>query len=1005
MSSFLISKYLSAVDKIVRYGGSKNESSIKNAFASLINDYAETNQLILIPELEYKTKSGNIVYPDGTLKDAIRLSHGWWESKDVDDNLEKEIENKISKGYPTDNILFEDSKTVILIQNDLEVGRCLLTQIDDFNDLILKFINYERPEVTTFRQAIDKFKIDLPDILISLRKIIKLQETDNNNFIKSREELLELIKKSINPEITKHDVNELLIQHMLSEEIFKSIFNESQFHRENNIALVVTNILDTFFIGNLKRNSLARIEHYYLAIRRYANNIVNHHEKQKFLNAIYENFYKAYDPKQADKLGIVYTPNEVVRFIVESTDFLSYKYFNKLLADKGVNILDPCTGTGTFVSEIIEYIPSKSLIYKYKNELFCNEIEILPYYIANLNIEYTFKQKIGIYDGFKNISLVDTLDHSNFQGKQLDLMAMSVENLKRIQHQNDSKISIIIGNPPYYANQASANDDNQSRNYNEVDKRIKQTYIKESSASKTKRYDMYSRFIRWASDRLDGNGIIAFITNSNFITSKEADGFRKVIAREFDAIYLIDLGGNIRANPKLSGTKHNIFGIQTPVAISFLIRKSGLNSEKKCDINYLSIIKEEEQDARTKLDWLSQSKLKDLNFDLIEPDLKYNWLNKESTKFSSYIELANKSTKNQKGSSLDNSVFKLFQIGVSTNRDEWVTDVDLNNLKKKMKFFIKQYFSLIKKEDYKNPIIKWSRDLKAAAMKHKKEEYIDKNIIPYDYRPFSKRYIYMSKLYIDNKGPYFPYFNGDNSKQNKIICLTINKQVPFTVQVTNSLYDLAIGYRSAFGLALYNYDSEKGMNSNITDFAINNFRDFYQDKKITAEDIFSYTYAILHNPLYCEEFKTELQTSFPRIPYVKDFRKYVQLGEDLISLHLDYEKIEPYNVEIHNESLVENPNPILKVDMFKGEIHLDKNTFISNIPREAWNYKIGFKSAIECALEQFKRKKYKHEVLSDKFDNYSWLYYKKKAIHLLPKIIKLSINSTSIINQIKEIPY
>jgi predicted helicase len=258
------------------------------------------------------------------------------------------------------------------------------------------------------------------------------------------------------------DVREMMIQHILTEDIFINIFNEAQFHRENNIARELQRVVDTFFIGSTRKNILGTIERYYGVIRRTAANIYNHHEKQKFLKAVYENFYKAYNPKAADRLGIVYTPNEIVRFMIESVDYLTHKHFGKLLADKNVEILAPATGTGTFITELIEYLPKNKLAYKYKNEIHCNEVGILPYYIANLNIEYTYKQRMDEYQEFDNICFVDTLEHTSFEGKQTNLFAMSIENTERIKRQNDRTISVIIGNPPYNANQANENDNNKN---------------------------------------------------------------------------------------------------------------------------------------------------------------------------------------------------------------------------------------------------------------------------------------------------------------------------------------------------------------------------------------------------------------------------------------------------------------------------------------------------------------------------------------------------------------
>lgn len=573
MSKLLVNQYHAELDRIVQYGGSKKETSIRNAFEKLLNEYCKPRDFLLIPELEYRTKQGKIVRPDGTVKDALRLDWGYWESKDQYDSLDEEIDKKLEKGYPNDNILFEDSQTAVLIQAGDEIARISMRDASELDAVLNAFTNYVRPEVKDFREAIRTFKQDLPTMLETLRSMLQVQEQTNEQFRSRRNRFWEVCKESINPEVSLFDVQEMLIQHILTEEIFLNIFNESQFHRENNIARELHEIVQTFFTGATRKNTLSTIERYYAVIRRTAANIYNHHEKQKFLKVIYENFYKAYNPKAADRLGIVYTPNEIVRFMIESVDHLLHQHFGKMLADPGVKILDPCTGTGTYVTELIEYLPSHQLKHKYQNEIFCNEVGILPYYIANLNIEYTYQQKMGEYEEFQNICLVDTLDHTTFENKQFDLFSMSLENTERIKRQNEQDIFVVIGNPPYNAWQENFNQRNSNRIYKEIDQRIKETYIKQGTAqNQIGVYDMYTRFYRWATDRLGQNGIIAFVTNRSFIDSKTFDGFRKHLEQEFDYIYIVDTRSDVRSNPKISGTKHNVFGIQTGVAIVFLVK-------------------------------------------------------------------------------------------------------------------------------------------------------------------------------------------------------------------------------------------------------------------------------------------------------------------------------------------------------------------------------------------------------------------------------------------------
>src|SRR5208283_2975454 len=528
MSVQLINQYYSKLDRIHKFGGSRNETTVRNAFYNLLNEYAHKRDLELVTEVTLTGTKGKPVTPDGIVKNVLRLDYGYWESKDESDDLDEEINKKLKKGYPTSNILFEDSSTAVLLQQNSEVMRVNMRDAAALDKILTAFISYEHPEVKSFNEAIEHFKQDIPTIATALYEMIEAQNKTNRAFQDAIKSFHEMCKEVINPDITFADVREMLIQHILTEEIFVSIFSESQFHHENNIAKELNRVEDTFFTGQTRRQTLDSIKNYYEMIKAHATSIVSHHEKQKFLKIIYENFYKAYNPKGADKLGIVYTPNEIVNFIINGTDWLLHKHFGKTLADKNVEILDPATGTGTFICDLIEALPNQYLAYKYQNEIHANEVAILPYYIANLNIEYTFKQKMAYYEEFKNICFVDTLDNIGglkYSKQQTKMFGFSSENAERIKTQNKKKISVIMGNPPYNANQMNENENNKNRDYPEVDKRIKETYIRQSTAQKTKLYDMYARFLRWSSDRIDQNGIIAFVSNNSFIDRKTFDGF------------------------------------------------------------------------------------------------------------------------------------------------------------------------------------------------------------------------------------------------------------------------------------------------------------------------------------------------------------------------------------------------------------------------------------------------------------------------------------------------
>ncbi|NCS78846.1 MAG: N-6 DNA methylase [Microcystis aeruginosa K13-07] len=996
MSRLLISQYQTEVEKIVQYGGSRKETSIRVAFQNLLNDYCKARDFLLIPELDYRTKSGKVVYPDGTVKDALRLDWGYWESKDQYDNLDEEIEKKLAKGYPNDNILFEDSQTAVLIQGGEERLRVSMRDDEALDGIINAFINYVRPEVEDFREAIDSFKEDLPTILEALRGLIARQSETNRNFVTMRDNFLEICRKSINPEISLEDVREMIIQHILTEDIFINIFNESQFHRENNIARELQGVIETFFTGNTKRNTLGTIERYYAVIRRTAANIYNHHEKQKFLKAIYENFYKAYNPKAADRLGIVYTPNEIVRFMIESVDYLVHKHFGKLLADSGVEILDPATGTGTFVTELIEYLPKDKLRYKYKHEMHCNEVAILPYYIANLNIEFTYKQKMGEYEEFEHICFVDTLDHAAFHLKQMDLFAMSVENTQRIQNQNDRNISVIIGNPPYNANQQNENDNNKNRKYPAIDKRIKDTYIEESTAQKTKLYDMYSRFFRWATDRLGENGIIAFITNSSFIDARTFDGFRKVVAEEFSEIYIVDLGGNIRAGDKTG----NVFNIMVGVSITFLVKKvTGNSLQTACNIFYTHLPQFET--VESKLSFLSQTRLEKLSFDHIIPDDKYNWVNISDNDFKYLLLLADKDTKIAKILTNDKSIFKLFSLGVSTNRDEWIIDYSLDNLCQKMLFFIDFYENHQVRDDNEyNSRIKWSESLKKHRRKNSKELFDKERIIQIFYRPYTKFFCYNSDIFIDRIGSSREIFFGKS--ENQVIIYSFGQRSTFSVLVTKYLFSLDIFLPNATQcLPLYRYDKEGNRIDNITDWGLQQFQNHYNDKNLTKLDIFHYTYAVLHHPEYRSKYELNLKREFPRIPFYDNFYQWVEWGSKLMELHINYETVEPYPLTRIDTNNNLKPKTKLKADREKNSINLDDITFLQDIPKIAWEYKLGNRSALEWILDQYKEKKPKDQTIAERFNTYRFADYKETVIDLLQRVCTVSVETMKIIEAMK----
>lgn len=733
MSQLLINQYLAELDRLKRVSGEAREGIVSEAFKDLLKGWGRQHDLVFVPQYKLDTLTKDKRYVDGALLHELRVPFGYWEAKDEADNLDEEIQRKFKRGYPQDNIVFEDSTQAVLIQHRQEVMRCGVAEVAALEKLLKLFFAYERPEIADFRKAVEQFKADLPAVLDALRHMIERQHESNPAFRDAAAAFLAHAQEAINPSLREADVREMLIQHILTEEIFAKVF-DSEFHRDNNVARELYKLEETFFTGGLKKSTLKGLEAYYAAIRAAAAQIGSHHEKQAFLKVIYENFYKVYNAKAADRLGVVYTPNEIVRFMIEGADWLCEKHFGRNLIDRDVEILDPATGTGTFICELLEHFrgqPAK-LRHKYAEELHANEVAILPYYVANLNIEATYAAITGEYAEFPNLCFVDTLDnvglHTAAHGATADLFgSVSEENVARIKRQNSRRISVVIGNPPYNANQANENDNNKNREYPDIDTRIRHTYIAESTAQKTKLYDMYARFFRWASDRLAENGVLAFVTNRSFIDSRTFDGFRKTIAREFAEAYVVDLGGDVRANPRLSGSKHNVFGIQTGVAISFLVKKKpaaaakGSAGEAHCRLFYAR--RPELETAEEKLAFLGSARASNLAFEELRPDAKGNWLNLISNDFGELLPLASKDVKATKKPAQEKAIFKLFSLGISTNRDEWLYDLDEAVLHQKVKAMLLGYESHRPLHPVFSPSIKWSETLKRRAVKGDREPF------------------------------------------------------------------------------------------------------------------------------------------------------------------------------------------------------------------------------------------------------------------------------------------
>ena len=1023
-----IERYRAELQELIEYGGSVNESSIRRAFAGCLESYCRDHRenLKLVDELSYRSK----VYPDGTVKDSLRMARGYWEAKDTHDDLDAEIQNKFNRGYPQDNIIFEDSEMAVLVQNGDVAQRADMRKPGELHRLIRLFLDYELPEIEDFRRAQGQFKADLPSVLASLRETIEDARRHNAEYQDAAAVFLELCHQSIGPDVSDEDVREMLLQHILTKDIFLNIYRETQFHSENNIARQLDNLEQTFFFGGVKKEAMDRLLRYYNVISVAALQIADYGEKQSFLKAIYEDFYKAYNPAAADRLGVVYTPNEVVDFIIRGADYLLNKHFGRGLADENVQILDPATGTGTFITNLIEYLPADRLEHKYLNEMHANEVAILPYYIANLNIEYTYREKTGRYLQFPNLVFVDTLDNMDWEGAtggavtrqgSFELGGLSFDNWYRMQGQNDKTISVILGNPPYNANQQNENDNNRNREYPAMDQRIKETYIAESTAQKTKQYDMYKRFIRWASDRLDDDGIVAFITNRAYLETRQDDGFRKVAAQEFSDIYVMDLGSDVRRNPKISGTTHNVFGIQAGVAIGFFVRENAKLGN--CDIHYVR--REDAELAVDKLAYLSKANLDDIKFESIAPDRYNHWLNQSNSDFEHLVPLANRQTKLAKVTDDEQAVFGLYSLGIVTARDEWVYDFDSEDLGKKVRAFTSSY------EDTRAQLggravndselgtaIKWTRDLKRQLRLDSPNIFDRDSVRQTLYRPFTDKFLYYHQSLNEMQYQLPQVFPTGEVGENKAICFQgTGARRPFAVLATDRVPDLHLFFDGTQCLPLYRYMEDGERVSNITEWGLRGINAHYRKEfgerfeeivggeRITAEDVFAYTYAVLHDPVYRHDYAVDLLREFPRLPLYHDWDVWVKMGRELLELHIGFEGVEAYPLERVDKSRSGEgevaPRVMLRAnaqDKERGEIHIDSETVLRGVPEFAWEYKLGNRTAIEWVLDQYKEKKPRDPTIRERFNTYRFADYKEDVIDLLRRVCTVSVRTAEIVD-------
>ncbi len=992
-----------------------HETALRSAFQSLLAAFAQTVGWTLVPEQKL-TVGKHIIRPDGTLRDAINLRCGYWEAKDADDDLDVEIRKKITSGYPTTNSIFEDTRRAVLYQDGRREFEADLTQQRQLIDLLERFIHYKDPNIEGFERAVREFKETIPDLAHGLKDRIKAEHARNKAFVAAFGTFLELCHSSLDPHMSSETVDEMLVQHLLTERLFRTIFNNPDFANRNVIAREIEKVIQALTSREFNRYEfLKSLDRYYIAIEEAARTLPDWTEKQHFLNTVYESFFQGFSTKQADTHGIVYTPQEIVDFMCASVDVVLQREFSTSLSEPSVQILDPATGTGNFLVNLIQkHINGSDLAYKYQNDLFCNEIMLLPYYIASLNIEHAYYERTHEYTPFEGIAFADTLNIEGQRVQQEKLAIFSERNTERVIRENNAPIMVVIGNPPYNVGQLNENDNNKNRKYSVVDERINKTYAKDSKATlNTKLYDAYVKFFRWAVDRLRGrDGIICFVSNNSFVDQIAFDGMRKNLLKDFNQIYHLDLHGNVRKNPKLSGTTHNVFGIQVGVGITIAARISSSPARKLYYYRVPEFWRKTE-----KLAFLARSgNIDGITWQELLPDEKYNWITEGlQSDFANFLPMGTKEAKLARQAEVQ-TLFKTYSLGISTNRDSVVYNFNYQNLSTRIESFIENYnaevarwFRNERPKDVDNFVhydkIKWSRNLKRDLQNEHYAQFTTEAIRKSLVRPYLNKWLYYADILIDERGTtnsIFPTAFAEN--ENKTICISgVGSNKPFQCLVSNTIPCLDLLEKTqCFPYYTYAEDGSS-RRENITDWALAQFRAQYGDA-VTKWDIFHYVYAMLHHPMYRERYAENLKRDLPRIPLLPEreaFAICVRVGKALMELHLHYETVKPYRLTpIENREVpVDWRVKKMKLTPAKDAVIVNEWLTLANVPQECFQYRLGNRSALEWVLDQYQvSKDARSEIVSDPNCDDDPQY----IAQLVQKVVRVSMETMALVRELEE---
>ncbi|AFI00935.1 hypothetical protein HPSH112_03670 [Helicobacter pylori Shi112] len=835
---------------------------------------------------------------------------------------------------------------------------------------------------------------------------------------------LDSLRGNIHQSIKEDEALDMIISHIITKPIFDAIFGDNI---KNPISKALDKMVEKLSTLGLQGET-KDLKNLYESVKTEAMHAKSQKSQQELIKNLYNTFFKEAFRKQSEKLGIVYTPIEVVDFILRATDGILKKHFNTDFNDKNITIFDPFTGTGSFIARLLskenELISDEALKEKFLNHLFAFDIVLLAYYIALINITQAAQSRDSSLKNFKNIALTDSLDiYEEKNDKGVLPIFEDLKENKEIKSTIEKRnIRVIIGNPPYSAGSKSENDNNQNLSHPKLEKRVYEKYGKNSTAKvgATTR-DTLIQSIYMASELLKDRGVLGFVVNGSFIDSKSADGFRKCVAQEFAHLYVLNLRGNARTSGetfKKEGGKIFDSGSRATIAIIFFVKDA---SVKNSTIHYYDIgdyLKREE-----KLNRLAHfTNLDAIAFETITPNNKGDWINQRNDAFEKLIPLK-RDKKRQ-----NPSVFDTNSLGVSTGRDPWVYNfspnalmhsvqkcidtynADLKRFNESFREAFKQRAKGVKSRDlYKHlkeittdkTKIAWVQNLKMQLIKGKKlDDFSQEKISVSLYRPFNKQWLYWDKDWINRQGEFSKIFPNKDA-QNVVINTGVGNGKNFSALVSDFISDYGlISPNQAY--PLYYYDDLRNRHYAISGYAFNLFRKHYEDNSIAEEEIFYYIYAIFHHKGYLEKYKNSLTKEDPRIGLSKDFKELSNLGKELAKLHLNYESGEMHASVEYKTLMNAEQEGYYDVETMtkKGDrIHYNNHIAITKIPKKAFDYVVNGKSAIDWVIERYKKTKDKDSLIENNPNDYAGGKY---VFELLCRVIKLSEKSVDLIEKISE---